>query len=120
MGDNLKSYLLLLRRDQSEDLVIAEAEMLNRFIEWIQSLQSKGILRAVERLKHSSEGATIRAPAGVLEVGGPYREAGEAVIGLFLVDAADHAEAQAIAKECPILLAGGSVEIRETESLPKP
>lgn len=33
----------------------------------------------------------------------------------------DHqAAAQAIAKECPILPVGGSVEIRETESFPKP
>lgn len=114
----MKSYLLLLRRNQSEALAIPEADMLSRFTEWIQSLQDRKILRSVERLKHSAEGATIRAPSGAVEVEGPYSEAGEAVIGIFLVEAADHAEAHAIAKECPILLIGGSVEVRETESLP--
>ena len=44
------------------------------------------------------------------------------MIGIFLIEAADHAEAKTIAKDCPILLSGGSVEIRETEQLetPKP
>ncbi|HEV7683169.1 MAG TPA: YciI family protein [Pyrinomonadaceae bacterium] len=114
----MKSYLLLLRRNQSEDLAIPEADMLSRFGEWIQSLQSRNVLRFVERLKHSAEGATIRAPSGAAEVTGPHSERGESVIGIFLVEVADQAEAQAIAKECPILLVGGSVEVRETDSLP--
>ena len=110
----MRTYLLVLRRNQAETLAIPEAEMLSRFIQWIQSLQAKGILRVVERLKHSSAGVTIRTSG---EVEGPYNEGGESVIGIFLIEVADHAEAKTIARDCPILLSGGSVEIRETEQL---
>lgn len=95
--------------------------MLNRFVTWTKSLQANGILQAVERLKPSSEGATVRQhPSGVVAVEGPYAEAEDAVIGIFLVQAADQNAAHAIAKECPILIVGGSVEVRETEVFTTP
>jgi hypothetical protein len=113
-------FLLLLRRNQADELAIPEEAMLERFAEWTRSLQSKGILRAVERLKGSSGGFTVRARADVINIEGPYTDAKEDVVGIYLIEVADHSNAQTIAKECPILLVGGSVEIRETDSFPKP
>lgn len=76
-------------------------------------------MRAVERLKPSAEGTTARSRQGTVVVEGPYEGSQEGVIGFYLVEAADQEAAHAIAKECPILLVGGSVEIRETEFFPK-
>jgi hypothetical protein len=120
MGDGaMNSYLLILRRNQAEELGLPQEEMFARFKQFTQSLHEKGALRAVERLKASEEGTTARAQNGSITIEGPYNGSKESVIGFFLVEAADEAAAQAIAKECPILLVGGSVEVRETEFFPK-
>lgn len=116
----MASYLLILRRNQANELGLPQAEMFTRFKDWTLSLHNRGILRGVERLKPSAEGTTARNRNGGVTVEGPYGESNEAVIGTYLVDAADLEEVQEIAKECPILLVGGSVEIRETEYFPKP
>lgn len=116
----MKRYLLILRRNQAEELSLPEADMLTRFKEWTQSLHDKGVLRAVERLKAAAEGSTVRTRNGIIAAEGPYDGSKEAVIGFFLVETADQATVHAIAKECPILVVGGSVEIRETEFFPKP
>ena len=93
--------------------------MFTRFKQFTQSLHQRGALLAVERLKASTEGTTVRAHNGSVIIEGPHDGSQGSVIGFFLVEAADEAAAHAIAKECPILLVGGSVEVRETESFPK-
>jgi hypothetical protein len=115
----MSAYLLILRRDQSRELGLPMEEMFTRFKQFTESLAEKGVLRAFERLKPSSEGATARKRDGSIAIEGPYEGSQEDVIGFYLIEAADRGAAQAIAKECPILLAGGSVEIRETEFFPK-
>jgi hypothetical protein len=115
----MSSYLLILRRNQSEQLLLPQEEMFARFKQFTQNLHQRGTLQAVERLKPSTEGSTVRARNGSTTIEGPYDGSPESVIGFFLVEAADQAAAHAIAKECPILLVGGSVEIRETELFPK-
>jgi hypothetical protein len=45
-------------------------------------------------------------------INGPYAEIKEAIGGMIFVKAADYDEAAEIAKGCPILEAGGNVEIR--------
>jgi hypothetical protein len=115
----MSSYLLILRRNQAEELGLPQEEMFARFKQFTQGLHEQGALRAVERLKPAAEGTTVRARNGATTLEGPYNGAKESVIGFFLVEAADAAAAHAMARECPILLAGGSVEIRETELFPK-
>ena len=115
----MSSYLLILRRNQAEELGLPQEEMFTRFKQFTQSLHQRGALRAVERLKPSAEGTTARAHDGTVTLEGPYNGSKESVIGFYLVEADDEATAQAIARECPILLVGGSVEVRETEMFPK-
>lgn len=115
----MSSYLLILRRNQAAELGLPQEEMFARFKQFTQSLHERGALRAVERLKPAVEGTTARAHDGTTTIDGPYDGAPESVIGFFLVEVADQAAAHAIAQECPILLVGGSVEVRETEFFPK-
>jgi hypothetical protein len=115
----MSSYMLILRRNQAEELGFPQEEMFTRFKQFTQSLHQRGALLAVERLKPAAEGSTALTRNGTITIEGPYNGSQECVIGFFLVEAADEAEALAIAKECPILLVGGSVEIRETEFFPK-
>ncbi len=48
-------------------------------------------------------------------VDGPFAETKETIGGYYLVEAPSYAEAVEIACTCPILGAGGSVEVRELE-----
>ena len=116
----MSEFMLILRRNQNEPLGLPQEEMFARFKEFTQGLHVRGALRSVERLKPSAEGTTLRTRNGAVTIEGPYDGSQESVIGFFLVEAANGAAAQAIAKECPILLVGGSVEVRETEFFPNP
>jgi hypothetical protein len=115
----MTSYLLILRRDQSQSLRLAHEEMLERFTAWTRSLQEQGVLRAVERLMPASEGTTVQRHEGEATVGGAYESEAD-MIGFYLLELANEAAAQAIAKECPILAEEGSVEIRQTQSFLAP
>ena len=48
---------------------------------------------------------------------GPYAEAKDVVNGFTLIDAKDLAQAVELSKGCPILEAGGSVEVRPVQIL---
>lgn len=123
----MNKYMLILRRDQSQELGRPQEEMFGRFRDFTVSLHQSGALKGFERLKAGTEGKTLRSRDGAIAVEGPYAgsessngaaESRESVIGFYLVEAADEAAAQAIARECPVLLIGGSVEVRETEFFP--
>ena len=60
------------------------------------------------------EGSTVlRADgAAVAALDGPYTESKDVVGGYYLIEAAADADAVAIARRCPHLANGGSVEIR--------
>jgi hypothetical protein len=122
----MSKYMLILRRDQSQELGRPQDEMFGRFRDFTVSLHQSGALKGFERLKAGAEGKTLRSRDGAIGVDGPYASNGsngtgeshESVIGFYVVEAEDEAAAHAIARECPILLIGGSVEVRETEFFP--
>jgi hypothetical protein len=51
--------------------------------------------------------------AGGVVADGPYVEAKEMIGGFTVVSAASYEEAIEVAKECPIAMIGGAIEIRE-------
>ncbi len=121
----MSTYMLILRRNQAEELGQPQEEMFNRFRDFTVSLQKSGALKGFERLKPGTEGKTARNRDGAIAIEGPYAGSNgsatgshESVIGFYLIEADDEAAAHAIAKDCPILRAGGSVEIRETAFFP--
>ncbi len=110
------SYLMLIieepgmreRRTQAE--ARSQYERMMRFAE---SLQARGVCRASESLRPSTEGARIETRGGRrMVVEGPFAEAKEMVGGFFLLDCATRAEAVAIASECPAT-EWATLEVRE-------
>ena len=118
----MSKYMLILRRDQSRELGRPQEEMFDRFRDFTVSLHQSGALKGFERLKAGAEGKTLRGHDGGIDVEGAYAGDGanghESVIGFYVIEAGDEAAAHAIARECPVLLIGGSVEVRETEFFP--
>jgi hypothetical protein len=112
------SYLLLLRNaglDVHAHLTPSQREQLTqRWNDWVQSLTERG------KLAHASPlglgGRVVSGPAGERVTDGPYAEGKEVVGGYFFLKVTDLDEATAIARECPSLPLGLSVEVRPVAS----
>jgi hypothetical protein len=85
-----------------------------RMMRFAESLQARGVLKAVESLKSQADAVRIEVRGGKqLAVDGPFAEAKEMVGGFFLLDVATKDEAVRIARECPAV-GWATVEVRET------
>jgi hypothetical protein len=118
----MPEYALFLRDDHfmhGERTPEEQTAHFDKFVRWAEKLKQEGRLRAVERLE-GTDGRTVRRRGEALVVDGPYVEGKEAVLGFFIVEAADWAEASRIAGECPCVATGGNVEVRVCGSFPKP
>jgi hypothetical protein len=82
---------------------------------WFKELAAKGHMRDPG---HPLE-ATGKVVSGKQKIvnDGPYAEAKDVVGGYIVVEADDLAHAAELSKGCPILEAGGSVEIRPVQRL---
>ena len=111
----MKDYLLILRdQDEQWDRFSPEEmkAVIDRFAAWNRRLQEED--RFVDAGKLSGDlGNTVRMRGGELVVDGPFSEAKEAIAGYFCIRAETPQAANEIAKGCPILTYGGSVEVRE-------
>jgi hypothetical protein len=118
----MPTYALFLREDEVSHQGYSPEDFqayFQKFVVWAEKLQGEGRLRGVERLEGTG-GRTVRKRGDAVVVDGPYVEGKEAVLGFFVVEAADYAEAARIAAECPCVAVGGSVEVREVGPFPKP
>ena len=89
-------------------------QAIQKYEAWAGQLIQQGHLRGGDKLRDDG-GRLVRAAAGQIIVDGPFAETKETVGGYYLVEVPDYAAAVEIACTCPILAAGGSVEVREIE-----
>lgn len=85
-------------------------EDIEKHIQWVESLMEKGLFKSGNPLE--AGGATIKGP-NQLVTDGPYIETKECVSGFYFLLANSLEDAVEIAKGCPSLILGASVEIRE-------
>ena len=110
-------YLLLLHDAGAMPEGIGPDEIqaiIQRNIAWRGKVAAAGHAVMGHKLK-DGEGRVLRAGGGHVSVtDGPYAEAREVVGGLFVVDAANYDEVQALCADCPHL-DFGAIEIREIQ-----
>lgn len=110
---------MVLIRDEGVDfsrLTPAELQqMFGVYRAWSQALRERGVMVGAEKLADEG-GRSIRTRGGELVVEGPYADAKELVTGFYLLTAADYDAAVALAKGCPALSYGGSVEVRRVDT----
>lgn len=108
------SYLLLFRNGGPEahaHLAPAERTALTaRWNEWVERLMAERILERGQPL--GLEGQVVAGPQGARVSDGPYAEGKEVVAGYLMIRAASLAAATAVAKGCPGLATGLTVEVR--------
>lgn len=87
------------------------------WMHWIAKMRAHGQYLAGDPLE-DLPGKVVRGPGGTQITDGPYAEAKEIVGGYMLIKAASFDAAVEISKDCPGLLRGGSVEVRQLMPIP--
>lgn len=114
----MPSYLLALYDDPASFAEFTPEEMqacIAEYTAWASSLEERGLLVASDKLRDGSGRVMRRNGDDVRVIDGPYSETNEVLGGFFVVRADDYDQAVALARECPHLTYGGTIELREIE-----
>jgi hypothetical protein len=97
----------------SPEMIQAIIQKFNDFTERLQKAGLVGINKLVD-----GTGRVLRGSGDRLVVtDGPFAEAKEVIGGYWVIEAGSYDEAVALARHCPSLEFGGTVEVREVEDL---
>ena len=113
----MKDFLLVYRAEYSAipaGTPEQMAAMTKRWMDWISGIAAQNKL-ADRGNRLTGTGQVVR-PNNVV-TNGPYTEIKESIGGYSMVKAGSYDEAIEIAKGCPVLTVGGSVEVREVNPL---
>jgi len=114
----MKEYVMLYRSEQASMPKLTPEqtqEITKKWMEWIGNINAKGKL--VDRGNRLEPGTGRVVKPSNLITNGPYAEIKETIGGFSIVRAESFEEVVEIAKGCPGLTVGGSVEIREVSNL---
>lgn len=110
----MSEFVYLFRIDrEGESKAMAPERMqqsLQAWMAWTRSLDQRGHLRSGGQPLQPA-GKVVRGPEPVV-TDGPYVEVKDYVNGFIIVEARDLAEAAELARDCPMVLGGGTVEVR--------
>ncbi len=110
----MKEYTLIYRNELKTGPQMTPEQasaMMQRWMDWMGQLKNKGQLVSPGSRLEPFAGRVVK-PSNVV-TNGPYAEIKEAIGGYSIVKAASYDEAVDMAKDCPILMVGGNVEVRE-------
>ena len=109
-------YMLLFRGTNWDRGLSPEQieEVAGRFMAWFDRLTAEGTVKAGQPLQRG--GKVVSGRNGRTVADGPFAESKEAIGGYFLLQVADLDEAVKVARDCPILEYGASVEVRPVAS----
>ncbi len=107
-----KDFILLFRGGVSRKDMSPEQmqQIVKQYTEWIDGQRSRGQFLGGKPLEE--EGQVVAGKNGQMVTDGPFMESKEIIVGFVMIRVADRTEAVEIAKGCPILNLGGTVEIR--------
>jgi hypothetical protein len=106
-------YMLLFRGTHWDKRLSPEEiqKVMSQWTSWFDRLTQQGKIKSAHPLV--CEGQIVSWKKGQTVADGPFAESKEAIGGYFLLQQVkDHNEAVAIAKECPTLKYGVTVEVR--------
>jgi hypothetical protein len=113
----MEEYLILMRLD----IISREAQpspeqmqvYMKMYQDWVGGIAAQN--KFVEGKGLSTEGRVIKSNQVITD--GPYAEIKESLAGFIMIKAKDFDEAVSLAKDCPILQGGNSVEVRKVVSV---
>ena len=109
---------MLLFRGTHWDKSLSPEELQNvmsQWTVWFDRLTQQGKIKSAHPLM--DEGKIVTWKKGQTVADGPFAESKEAIGGYFLLQVSDLDEALEIAKECPVLRYGMTVEVRPVAAM---
>ncbi|MEW6160220.1 MAG: YciI family protein [Verrucomicrobiota bacterium] len=105
-------YMLLFRGTHWDKTLSPEQiqNVMTRWMGWFERLTNQGVVKAGQPLTH--EGRIVSGKQGRTVSDGPFAESKEAIAGYFLLQVETLDQAVEIARECPALEYGMTVEVR--------
>ena len=110
----MSEFTFLFRGRKSSGSPEDRQEHFQRWVVWFKELGAKGHLKDYGH-PLDDNGKVVKGKAAVND--GPYAEAKDIVGGYSVIEAKDLDQATELAKSCPILEVGGSVEVRPNQIL---
>lgn len=105
-------YLLLFKGGDWKDAMSPQElqDVMGQWMAWFERWTEKGVVKGGQPLR--SEGRIVTGKADGSVYDGPFAESKEAIGGYFLVSGVSLEEALEVARECPTLKYGLTVEVR--------
>ncbi len=110
----MKEFVLIFRNSVSPNAKPSPEQMqqvMTNWMNWMGSIAAQNKLADKGNRLSMTEAKTVQANNVVTD--GPYTEIKEFINGYIVVKVQTIEDAIGIAKECPILLIGGNVEVRK-------
>lgn len=114
----MAEFMVVLRGHDPEFKTYQREEarkIMERYYAWVEKLKTENRYRGGSPLKEGSKLLSGRKNFVVI-MDGPYALHREALTGYFVIEAAGLAEAVEVAKSCPALSHGESVEVLELDN----
>lgn len=115
----MAQYMLLLYNNPANYTKLTTPEghkVMEKYFAFGQKLRSKNMWISSHKLA-DDPGRVLRTSGGrTTTTDGPYSETKEWLGGYYLIEAPSYEAAEEIARECPILEHGGTVEVREVDA----
>jgi hypothetical protein len=115
----MAQYMLLLYDDPSQWKTMSPADMqkaIQKFVAWREKIHSQNVLVGSHKLA-DDPGKVMRGKGQVRVTDGPYSETKEVLGGYFLIEAPNYNAAVDLARDCPGLEYGGTIEVREVDPM---
>jgi hypothetical protein len=116
--EKMSKYLLLLSSPKTIDVEGPAffQEVLSKHLAWSSALRQGGHLLDVDKLRFDGRYSLQTKSEGIV-VDGPYTETKEGIGGYYKIKVSSLDEAIALAKACPLLSYGGTVQVIEIDSM---
>jgi hypothetical protein len=116
----MPKYMFLLYDDPSTWMNLSPNDMqqaIEKYVAWGTKLREKGALVGSDKLA-DDPGKVMRKGEGKLRVtDGPYSETKEVLGGHYTVTAPTYEAAVELARDCPHLEYGGTIEVRQIDEM---
>jgi hypothetical protein len=111
----MSEFTFLFRGRETPSSPEQMQRQLQTWLEWFKDLSAKGHIK--DRGHPLERGGKLVTGKQRLVNDGPFAEAKDVIGGYIIVEAADLDHATELAKGCPILSDGGSVEVRPIQNM---
>jgi hypothetical protein len=108
-------YMILIYSQESTWADVSPeriAEIMAAYYAYTDKLKAAGVYVAGDELNVVATAKSVRGAGGLQVVDGPFVDTKEQLGGYYLIDCATEAEALKWARQCPVTMHGGGIELR--------